>query len=367
MIQPEPKGSTQGYLLVSVEVLRYDKRSKHENVGIVPTEMELILEHTQQGISHEVLIKFSITIGETVTYWFTLIVLSALRRSDNENMSILTDLQVTPTKPRRMTKPYSAQRFIANYFNAGNLKMEVKGKITWQDSAQCQRGKEMLCGSGIKFYCSKLKERADDLDACDSDCDEISAANAVLRANLPSYGSDVLSEDLKELTCILCPLGILWRLLLYVSCQATKTTSWLWHRHLSYLNFGAINHLARNSLVCDLPKLKFEKDHLCSVCTMGKRKKQSHKPKSKDTNQEKLYLLHMDLCGPMRVASVNGKKYILIILDGYSWFTWVKFLTSKDEAPDFHQVGISYETSVTRTPQQNGIVERRNHTLIEAA
>nr|GEU53747.1 hypothetical protein [Tanacetum cinerariifolium] len=80
-------------------------------------------------------IKFSISIGETVTHWFTLIALSALRRSDNENMlslmnlilmSILTDLQVTPTKPGRMTKPYSSHRFIANCFNAGNLKMEVK-------------------------------------------------------------------------------------------------------------------------------------------------------------------------------------------------------------------------------------------------
>ncbi|GJR08472.1 retrovirus-related pol polyprotein from transposon TNT 1-94 [Tanacetum coccineum] len=68
---------------------------------------------------------------------------------------------------------------------------------------------------------------------------------------------------------------------------------------------------------------------------MRKSKKKPHKPKSKDTNQEKLYLLHMDLCGPMRVVSVNGKKYILVIVDDYSRFTWVKFLRSKDEAPDF--------------------------------
>nr|GEW45047.1 hypothetical protein [Tanacetum cinerariifolium] len=68
---------------------------------------------------------------------------------------------------------------------------------------------------------------------------------------------------------------------------------------------------------------------------MGKSKKKTHKPKSKDTNQEKLYLLHMDLCGPMRVKSVNGKKYILIIVDDYSQFTWVKCLRSKDEALDF--------------------------------
>nr|GEV27326.1 hypothetical protein [Tanacetum cinerariifolium] len=115
--------------------------------------------------------------------------------------------------------------------------------------------------------------------------------------------------------------------------KASKTKSWLWHRRLSHLNFGAINHLARQGLVRGLPKLKFVKDHLCSACAMGKSKKKSHKPKSEDTNQEKLYLLHMDLCGPMHVESV----------------------------------GISHETSVARSPQQNGVGERRNRTLIEAA
>nr|GEU97920.1 retrovirus-related Pol polyprotein from transposon TNT 1-94 [Tanacetum cinerariifolium] len=152
-----------------------------------------------------------------------------------------------------------------------------------------------------------------------------------------------------------------------------------------------------------LPKFKFKKDHLCSTCAMGKSKKKIHKPKTEDTNQEKLYLLHMDLCGPMRVESVNKNKYILIIVDDYSRFTRVKCLRSKDEAPDFiikflkmiqvrlkvpvrrirtnngtefvnqtlrgyyEQVGISHETSVGRSPQQNGVVERRNHTLIEGA
>ncbi|GJU64937.1 retrovirus-related pol polyprotein from transposon TNT 1-94 [Tanacetum coccineum] len=104
-------------------------------------------------------------------------------------------------------------------------------------------------------------------------------------------------------------------------------------------------------------------------------KKKPYKPKFEDTNQEKLYLLHMDLCGPMRIASINGKKYILVIVYDYSRFTWVKFLRSKDEAPDFiikflkmiQKVGISYEISVARSPRQNGVVERRNRTLIEAA
>nr|GFA97624.1 integrase, catalytic region, zinc finger, CCHC-type, peptidase aspartic, catalytic [Tanacetum cinerariifolium] len=90
--------------------------------------------------------------------------------------------------------------------------------------------------------------------------------------------------------------------------RASKTKSWLWHRRLSHLNFGAINHLARQGLVKGLSKLKFEKDHLYSACAMGKSTRKTHKPKSEDTNQEKLYLLHMDLCGPMRVESVNGKN-----------------------------------------------------------
>ncbi|GKE66293.1 retrovirus-related pol polyprotein from transposon TNT 1-94, partial [Tanacetum coccineum] len=117
--------------------------------------------------------------------------------------------------------------------------------------------------------------------------------------------------------------------------KSSKTKSWLWHRRLSHLNFGAINHHARHGLVRALPKFKFEKDHLCSACALGKSTKKPHKPKSEDTNQEKLYWLHMDLCGPMRVASVNGKKYILVIVDDYSRFTWVKCLTQKSRTFDW--------------------------------
>ncbi|GJX89554.1 retrovirus-related pol polyprotein from transposon TNT 1-94 [Tanacetum coccineum] len=86
-----------------------------------------------------------------------------------------------------------------------------------------------------------------------------------------------------------------------------------------------------------LPKLKNEKDHLCYACSLRKSKKHTHKPKSEDFIQEKLYLLHMDLCGLMRIESINGKKYILIIVDDYSRFTWVKFLRSKDETLEFQR------------------------------
>ncbi|GJU59636.1 retrovirus-related pol polyprotein from transposon TNT 1-94 [Tanacetum coccineum] len=105
--------------------------------------------------------------------------------------------------------------------------------------------------------------------------------------------------------------------------KATSTKSWLWHRRLSHLNFGTINDLTRFDLVDGLPKFKYGKDHLCSACERGKSKKASHPPKLVPSDHSKLELLHMDLCGPMRVASINGKKYILVIVDDYSRYTWV--------------------------------------------
>nr|GEV36083.1 hypothetical protein [Tanacetum cinerariifolium] len=113
--------------------------------------------------------------------------------------------------------------------------------------------------------------------------------------------------------------------------KASKNKSWLWHHRLNHLNFGTINDLARKDLVRGLPRLKFEKDHICSACQLEKSKKHTHKHKTKNTNLEVLNTLHMDICGPMRVQTINGKKYILVIVDDYSQFTWVKFLRSKDE------------------------------------
>ncbi|GKE39914.1 retrovirus-related pol polyprotein from transposon TNT 1-94, partial [Tanacetum coccineum] len=138
---------------------------------------------------------------------------------------------------------------------------------------------------------------------------------------------------------------------------------------LSLGDMMASSPIFRHGLVRGLPKLKFEKDHFCSGCAMGKSTKKPHKPKSKDTNQEKLYLLHIDLCGPMCVASVNGKKYILVIVDDYSLFTWVKFLRSKDEAPDFiikflKMIQVRLQVTVRRIRTDNG-TEFVNQTLCE--
>ncbi|GKB84868.1 retrovirus-related pol polyprotein from transposon TNT 1-94 [Tanacetum coccineum] len=236
---------------------------------------------------------------------------------------------------------------------------------------------------------------------CDSDLEVTFRKHTCFIHNLE--GVDLLSGSRETNLYTLSISDMMQSFLVCLLSKAFKTKSWLWHSQLSHLNFGAINHLARNGLARGLTKLKIEKDHLCLACAMGKSKKHSHKPKYEDTTQEKLHLLHMDLCGPMRVASVNEKNYIFVIVDDYSRFTWVKFLASKDEVPDFiitflkmiqrrlnasvkkirtdngtefvnqtlrdyyESISISHETSVARTSQQNGVVERRNRTLIEAA
>nr|GEW22578.1 retrovirus-related Pol polyprotein from transposon TNT 1-94 [Tanacetum cinerariifolium] len=99
---------------------------------------------------------------------------------------------------------------------------------------------------------------------------------------------------------------------LCLMAKALPTQAWLWHRRLSHLNFGYINLLLKKDVVIGLPKLKYVKDQLCSFCEVSKAKRSSFKSKVVPSLKGRLNLLHMDLCGPMRVASINGKKYILV-------------------------------------------------------
>ncbi|GKC16408.1 retrovirus-related pol polyprotein from transposon TNT 1-94, partial [Tanacetum coccineum] len=99
---------------------------------------------------------------------------------------------------------------------------------------------------------------------------------------------------------------------IYLIAKASSSQTWFWHRRLSHLNFDTINLLSKYDIVIGLPKLKFVKDHLCSSCELGKEKCKSFKTKTTPSSKRRLQILHMDLCGPMRVESINGKKYVLL-------------------------------------------------------
>ncbi|KAI3493174.1 hypothetical protein L1887_42164 [Cichorium endivia] len=185
--------------------------------------------------------------------------------------------------------------------------------------------------------------------------------------------------------------------------KANSDVSWLWHRRLAHLNFKDLNKLVAMDLVRGMPALKFDNDSLCSACEHGKQTKQRHPTVINPKITEPLSLLYVDLCGPSAVESIGKKKYILVIVDDYSRFTWVLFLRNKSDAAEeiinfvrkmelmlnkkvrtvhsdngsefknqtldgfLKTRGISHNFSAPYTPQQNGVVERRNRSLCEAA
>ncbi|GJT93744.1 retrovirus-related pol polyprotein from transposon TNT 1-94, partial [Tanacetum coccineum] len=116
----------------------------------------------------------------------------------------------------------------------------------------------------------------------------------------------------------------------------SSSQAWLWHRRLSHLNFDTINLLSKYDIMTGLPKLNFVKDHLCSSCELGKAKRKSFKTKTTPSSKRRLQILHMDLCGPMRVESFNGKKYVL----GYE-LTVLERRSEVDESSDERNVRLS--------------------------
>nr|GEX68021.1 hypothetical protein [Tanacetum cinerariifolium] len=145
--------------------------------------------------------------------------------------------------------------------------------------------------------------------------------------------------------------------------------SWLWHQRLFLLNFDTINDLAKNDLVSGLPKFKYHKEHLCPSCEQGKRKRASHPPKPVPNSRQRLHLLHMDLCGPMRISSINGKRITVLLQSPVIIIRTDNGTEFKNQVLKeyFDSVGISHQVSSVRTHQQDGVVERRNRTLVEAA
>nr|GEX11141.1 retrovirus-related Pol polyprotein from transposon TNT 1-94 [Tanacetum cinerariifolium] len=155
---------------------------------------------------------------------------------------------------------------------------------------------------------------------CDSDLEVAFRRNACFVRNLE--GVDLLKEDRSTNLYTINLHEMASASPICLMARASSTKSWLWHQRLSHLNFDTINDLAKNDLVVGLPKFKYHKEHLCPSCEQRKSKRASHPPKLVTNSRQRLHLLHMDLCGPMRIASINGKRYILVIVDDYSHYTW---------------------------------------------
>ena len=188
------------------------------------------------------------------------------------------------------------------------------------------------------------------------------------------------------------------------TCLFTKTSlGWLWHRRLAHVGMGTLKKLMKKELIRGLKDVTFEKDKLCSACQAGKQVANTHPTKAYLSTSRVLELLHMDLFGPTTYASLGGNKYCLVIVDDFSRYTWTFFLQDKaevasifkkfaknaqnqfdvkikkirsDNGKEFDntnieeycdEVGIKHEFSSTYTPQQNGVVERKNRTLITLA
>ncbi|GKE47942.1 putative ribonuclease H-like domain-containing protein, partial [Tanacetum coccineum] len=203
--------------------------------------------------------------------------------------------------------------------------------------------------------------------------------------------NNIYSVDMKNIIpkeCLTCLVA-----------KATLDESMLWHRRLGHVNFKTINKLVKENLVRGLPSKRFENDQTCVACLKRKQHKASCKSKIQILITQPLFMLHMDLFGPIFVSSLMNKKYCLVVTDDYSIFTWVFFLATKDETSSIlksfiteienlvdkkvkiiicdngtefknkvmsefcEHKGIKKEFSVARTPQQNGVAERRNRTL----
>ncbi len=188
------------------------------------------------------------------------------------------------------------------------------------------------------------------------------------------------------------------------SCfMSIEKDKWIWHKRAGHVSMKTISKISQLDLVRGLPKIKFDKDKVCEACVRGKQVKSSFHLKDFISTKKPLELLHIDLFGPVNTTSLGGKQYGFVIVDDYSRFTWVLFLKNKDESCDafknfcklvqneqgsniisvrsdhggefenssfksfFDENGISHNFSCARTPQQNGVVERKNRTLQEMA
>jgi transposase InsO family protein len=188
------------------------------------------------------------------------------------------------------------------------------------------------------------------------------------------------------------------------TCLTAKTNmGWLWHRRLAHVGMKNLHKLLKGEHILGLTNVHFEKDRICSACQAGKQVGVHHPHKNITTTDKSLELLHMDLFDPIAYISIDRNKYYLVIVDDYSRVTWVFFLQEKSQTQETLKIflrraqnefglrikkirndngtefknsqiegflegeGIKHEFSSSYTPQQNGVVERKNRTLLDMA
>ncbi|GJT94589.1 putative ribonuclease H-like domain-containing protein [Tanacetum coccineum] len=283
-------------------------------------------------------------------------------------------------------------------FGDGKGRISRKGKIKtgsldFDDVYFCKELKYNL------FSVSQICDKKNNVLFTDTECLVLSSDFKLLDESqvllrVPRK-DNIYSVDLKSVV----PTGGLTCLI----AKATIDESNTWHRRLGHINFKTMNKLVKGNLVKGLPSKIFENDHSCVACQKGKQHKASYKTKLVNSISKPLHMLHMDLFGPTNVKSLMKKSYCLVVTDDFSRFFLIFFLATKDETSGIlktfitkienqldHKVKVIWsdngtefknsimnqfcerkeikrEFSVARTPQQNGVVERKNRILIEAA
>ena len=182
-------------------------------------------------------------------------------------------------------------------------------------------------------------------------------------------------------------------------CQITREEEdgvWLWQHRLCHQSFREIDNMRRTKMVSGLPKFRFS-DHLCRNCVAGKQNRSSFLNKSEYRASKKLQLIHGDICGPIQPSTVGGRRYYFLLIDDYSRLVWVAFQKKNqthfksfknlaesesdekvkcfrpDRGGEFNskefnvyckENGIKRQLTAPYSPQQNGVIERKNRTIM---
>nr|KYP41492.1 Retrovirus-related Pol polyprotein from transposon TNT 1-94 [Cajanus cajan] len=175
---------------------------------------------------------------------------------------------------------------------------------------------------------------------------------------------------------------------------------WLWHLQFGYLHYSGLKELEKKKMVYGLPNMDYIKK-FCEGCVFGKQARTNFQKKAEYRARRSLELVHTDICGPITSKSFSEKRYFIIFIDDYIRKTWVYFLKEKSEAFEAfknfkamvekttnlyikalqsdrggeymstaftnycEEQGIKRFLTAAYSPQQNGVAERKNQTILD--